>query len=110
MHGGIAVETRLLRTQDLGAKMHLFWVPVAQGGSHEAAPSSTACSCPCGSPWKKAVVVGSAVRCQARITGSHSGQEGGPRESGKTIAADARRSSQGKDLHVSDIVINKHGS
>ena len=41
------------------------------------------------------------VRCQ-RWTG-------GPREGGKAIAAaGAEHSSQGKDLHVSDSVVNKH--
>lgn len=45
------------------------------------------------------------VRCQAR--GSRGGQEGGPREGSRAIAAAAKRSSQGKDLHVSDSGVNK---
>jgi hypothetical protein len=57
-HGEIAVETRLLRAHDLQARTLHFWISLAQGGSHEAAPSSTSCiSCrrPCGSPCEEAV-------------------------------------------------------
>lgn len=69
-HGGIAVETRLLRTHDLRAKMHLFWI-VVHRWSHEAAPSSTACSGPCRFPCDEAAcqVPGTHHR-QSRRTGS----------------------------------------
>ncbi|KAF1922594.1 uncharacterized protein M421DRAFT_352870 [Didymella exigua CBS 183.55] len=75
--------------------MHLFWNAVAQGASHEALPSRNACSGLCSSPCDVVVVLSLAVlvRCQARITGSHGGQESGPRKRGESIALVTRERS-----------------